>query len=78
MAHEVLGPELMSSPTVQFLLPQAWQMSMREWEVIKKIYEREPRARDDLPFLGKLLESEGKASAAANNSSSGGAAPAGS
>ncbi|KFH43962.1 Transcription factor-like protein [Hapsidospora chrysogenum ATCC 11550] len=60
IAHEVLGSELMSSPSVQFLLPQAWQMSRREWEVIKGIYEREPRARDDLKFLGELIEKAGK------------------
>lgn len=58
MAQEVLGA-LISVPTVQFLLPQAFQMTRREWEVIKGIYEREPRARDDLQFLGALLEKEG-------------------
>ncbi|POR37971.1 Transcription factor bye1 [Tolypocladium paradoxum] len=58
MAHEVLGA-LVGVPTVQFLLPQAFQMTRREWEVIKGIYEREPRARDDLQFLGALLEKEG-------------------
>ena len=81
MAHEVLGPTLMSAATVQFLLPQAWQMSRREWEVIRKIYEQEPRAREDLPLLGKLLESEGRAEAAGaqknnnNNNNNNAAAP---
>lgn len=60
MANEVLGPELMTSPTVHFLLPQAWQMSRREWEVIRDIYQREPNSRTDLKFLGQLLERQGK------------------
>lgn len=60
VAQEVLGPELLNSPSVQFLLPQAWQMSRREWEVIKGILEREPRAREDLKFLGELIEKAGK------------------
>lgn len=54
-AKEVLGP-FISVPTVQFLLPQAFQMTRREWEVIKGIYERDPKARDDLQYLGQLLE----------------------
>lgn len=57
MAQEVLGP-MISVPTVQFLLPQAFQMSRREWEVIKGIFDREPRAREDLQHLGVLLEKE--------------------
>ncbi|KAI5459374.1 SPOC domain-containing protein [Mariannaea sp. PMI_226] len=57
MAQEVLGP-LINVPTVQFILPQAFQMSRREWEVIKGIYIRDPRAREDLPHLGALLEKE--------------------
>ena len=61
IAREVLGPELLSSPSVQFLLPQAWQMSRREWEVIKGILGREPRAREDLKFLGELIEKAGAA-----------------
>lgn len=57
MAQEILGP-LISVPTVQFILPQAWQMSRREWEVVRKIFERDPRAREDLQHLGTLLERE--------------------
>ncbi|KAK1246298.1 hypothetical protein MKX08_000100 [Trichoderma sp. CBMAI-0020] len=57
-AREVLGP-LISVPTVQFILPQAYQMSRREWEVVKTIIERDPRARDDLKYLADLLEKEG-------------------
>ncbi|KAH7323092.1 SPOC domain-containing protein [Stachybotrys elegans] len=55
MAQEVLGP-LVNVPTVQFLLPQAFQMSRREWEVVKGIYEQDERARHDLQYLGSLLE----------------------
>ncbi|KAH6609959.1 hypothetical protein Trco_003305 [Trichoderma cornu-damae] len=58
VAREVLGP-LIGVPTVQFILPQAYQMSRREWEVIKTIIERDPRARDDLKYLADLLEKEG-------------------
>ncbi|KAJ4144492.1 hypothetical protein LMH87_003373 [Akanthomyces muscarius] len=58
IAHEVLGA-FVKVPTVQFLLPQAHQMSRREWEIIKSIYEREPKARDDLQYLSVLLEKEG-------------------
>lgn len=58
IAQEVLGPFL-KVPTVQFLLPQAHQMSRREWDIIKSIYEREPKAQEDLQYLGVLLEKEG-------------------
>lgn len=65
MAQQILGAELMSAATIQFLLPQAWQMSRREWEVIKEIYTQQPRAKDDLPYLGSLLEKKGKESSEA-------------
>lgn len=58
VAQEVLG-QFVTVPTVQFLLPQAHQMSRREWEIIKSIYERDPKAQDDLQYLGILLEKEG-------------------
>ncbi|KAK9440532.1 Transcription factor S-II, central domain containing protein [Metarhizium brunneum] len=58
IAAQVLG-DLISVPTVQFLLPQAFQMSRLEWEVIRSIYEKDPRARQDLQYLGALLEKEG-------------------
>ncbi|KAK5996495.1 Transcription factor BYE1-like protein [Cladobotryum mycophilum] len=58
IAYEVLG-SLINVPTVQFLLPQAFQMSRREWEVIKTIFERDTRAREDLKYLADLLEKEG-------------------
>ncbi|KAL2759284.1 hypothetical protein ACRALDRAFT_1079523 [Sodiomyces alcalophilus JCM 7366] len=68
IAREVLGP-FISCPTVQFLLPQAYQMTRREWEVCRRIYERDPRARDDLKHLSNLLQMEGN-SASANAASS--------
>ncbi|KAM7208320.1 SPOC domain containing protein [Naviculisporaceae sp. PSN 640] len=55
IAREVLGA-LITSPTVSFLLPQAGQMTRKEWEVIKGIYETDPKARLDLPHLSKVLE----------------------
>ncbi|CAM1505750.1 Fc.00g113870.m01.CDS01 [Cosmosporella sp. VM-42] len=55
MAREVLGP-LISVPTVQFILPQAFQMSRKEWEVIRGIFDVDQRAREDLTHLGVLLE----------------------
>ncbi|KAJ6438812.1 tat pathway signal sequence [Purpureocillium lavendulum] len=83
VAAEVLGP-LITVPTVQFILPQAFQMSRREWEVVRSIYEREPRAREDLQYLGSLLEKESsaeqqqqqQAAAAGGGGSIGGAATA--
>jgi len=58
-AREVLG-HLITSPTVSFLLPQAHIMSRKEWELIKRIYERDPRTRDELPYLSTILEKEGQ------------------
>jgi hypothetical protein len=57
MAHELLGPWI-TSPTVQFILPQAYQMARKEWEVVRRVLERDPKARDDLQHLGNLLEKE--------------------
>lgn len=57
VAKEVLGP-FISVATVKFLLPHAYQMSRTEWGVIKALYERDPRARDDLQYLSVLLEKE--------------------
>lgn len=70
IAEEVLG-SLISEPTVQFLLPQAFQMSRREWEVVRSIYEKDPRARKDLQYLGTLLEKEGAEKRAQSNAAAG-------
>ncbi|KAK4666287.1 Transcription factor bye1 [Podospora pseudopauciseta] len=56
-AREVLG-QYMRSPTVAFLLPQAFAMTRSEWELIRRVYEREPKAREDLPYLSQVLERE--------------------
>ncbi|RDA90849.1 hypothetical protein CP533_1547, partial [Ophiocordyceps camponoti-saundersi (nom. inval.)] len=58
IARDVLGP-LIQAPTVQFLLPQAHRMTRTEWEVVRRIYESEPRSREDLTYLAALLEAEG-------------------
>lgn len=63
IAREVLGP-FISSPTVSFLLPQAHRMSRKEWEVIRRIYERDTRTREDLAHLSTVLEKENSGSAA--------------
>ncbi|KAL7622115.1 Transcription factor bye1 [Parahypoxylon ruwenzoriense] len=57
-ARQVLGP-LFPCPTVLFLLPQAARMKEREWTVVRRCLERDPRARDDLQLLSKLLTEEG-------------------
>lgn len=55
LARQVLGP-LAASPTINFLMPQAYQMTRVEWEVIKDLYETDPRTRDDLNHLSQRLE----------------------
>lgn len=57
IAQEVMGP-LINAPTVQFILPQAFQMSRQEWEIIKGICERDPRAREDVQYFGNMVEKE--------------------
>jgi len=56
-AQEVLG-QWITAPTVQFILPQAYQMARKEWEVVRKVLESDAKARDDLQHLGILLERE--------------------
>lgn len=55
IAREILGPEYIDAPTVQFILPQAFQMVAKEWHVIKEIYMNDVRARTDLQHLAQLL-----------------------
>ncbi|KAI1501360.1 hypothetical protein F5X99DRAFT_383002 [Biscogniauxia marginata] len=57
-ARQVLGP-LFGSPTVTFLLPHAARMKEGEWNAVRRCFERDPRARDDLQLLSKLLTEEG-------------------
>ncbi|KAI0442699.1 hypothetical protein F4803DRAFT_518295 [Xylaria telfairii] len=59
-ARQVLGP-LFSSSTVTFLLPHAARMKEGEWNAVRRCLERDPRARDDLQLLSKLLTEEGNA-----------------
>ncbi|KAK7756318.1 Transcription factor bye1 [Diatrype stigma] len=57
-ARQVLG-HLFPSATVTFLLPHAARMKEGEWNAVKRCLERDPRARDDLQLLSKLLTEEG-------------------
>ena len=60
MASDILGP-LHSAPTVQFLLPMAYQMTKTEWEIIRELLESDLKAREDLQHLSMLLERHGNA-----------------
>ncbi|KAI2610060.1 uncharacterized protein GGS25DRAFT_514042 [Hypoxylon fragiforme] len=57
-AREVLGPLFVCS-TVAFLLPHAARMKEGEWTAVRRALERDPRSRDDLKLLSKLLTDEG-------------------
>lgn len=56
-ARSILGP-YQSSSTLAFLMPHAYKMQPNEWQIIRGIMEREPRARDDLGVLGSLISKE--------------------
>lgn len=58
LAEEILGP-LGRCPTVQFLLPMAYQMTRGEWEIIGELLGRDERAREDLQHLSVLLDRHG-------------------
>ena len=64
LAAEILGP-LGASPTVQFLLPMAYQMTRSEWEIIRELLGADERAREDLQHLSVLLDRHQKGRAAA-------------
>lgn len=55
VASNILGA-FVTAPTVSFLMPQAYQMQPSEWNIIREIFEQEPKAREDLTFLSQLLE----------------------
>lgn len=55
LAAQVLG-NLINSPTVTFLLPQAFHMRKLEWEIIRDILASDPRAREDLHVLGNQIK----------------------
>jgi hypothetical protein len=59
IAYGILG-ELKTAPTLQFLLPQAYQMRDREWMVIKSILESDEKARYDLNHLSTMIEIRGR------------------
>lgn len=65
LARDILG-SFISVPTAQFLLPQAFQMQQKEWETVRAVYERDPKARDDLKYLSTLLEKEPSQAAVAS------------
>ena len=54
IAREVLGPYI-SSPTISFLLPQAYQMRRMEWEVVRGILVKDPKAQQDLTYLSTQI-----------------------
>jgi hypothetical protein len=54
-AARILGHHV-QAPTVAFLMPQAFQMRAVEWEIIKDILEKDPKARQDLQHLSQVLE----------------------
>ncbi|RKF77096.1 Transcription factor bye1 [Golovinomyces cichoracearum] len=54
-AKRILGDHI-KSPTVAFLMPQAYQMREVEWNVISDILREDERARDDLQHLSVVLE----------------------
>jgi hypothetical protein len=55
VAAEILG-SFITAPTVHFLMPQAFQMRLVEWEVIKDIFQNDAKAQHDLAYLSQLLE----------------------
>ncbi|KAJ0110064.1 spoc domain-containing protein [Diaporthe amygdali] len=60
VARDILG-EHISCSTVAFILPQAHAMQASEWHIVRSILDREPQARDNLKYLGELIEKEGQA-----------------
>ncbi|PSR78352.1 hypothetical protein BD289DRAFT_456319 [Coniella lustricola] len=65
-AEFILGP-FATCPTTAFLYPHAHKMAPNEWSIIRRVLEREPKAREDLSVLGSLIarESESRNQAAA-------------
>lgn len=56
-ARYILGPYA-SATTLSFLMPHAHKMAPSEWQIIRRVLEREPKARDDLGVLGQLIARE--------------------
>ncbi|CAL3969580.1 unnamed protein product [Diplocarpon coronariae] len=55
VAIDILG-RYSSSPTVAFLMPQAFQMRPVEWQLIRGILEEDENSRVDLQHLSQVLE----------------------
>lgn len=60
LARDTLGP-FIDAPTAQLFLPQARQIPQAAWEIIRKVLERNPQAREDVACLTKLLAEESQA-----------------
>ncbi|KAF3761930.1 hypothetical protein M406DRAFT_348063 [Cryphonectria parasitica EP155] len=56
-AKAILGP-FATAPTLGFLMPHAHKMAPNEWSIIRRVLEREPKAREDLAVLGSLIAKE--------------------
>ena len=67
-ARDILGPRIISLPTVQIILElQATQMDPMEWVSVKRVIETEPKAGNDLFLLTCLLDQEAKTAAVEEN-----------
>jgi trimethylguanosine synthase len=60
IARDTLGP-FIDAPTAQLFLPQARQIPQAAWEIIRKVLEKNPEAREDVTCLTKLLAEESQA-----------------
>ncbi|TPX13660.1 uncharacterized protein E0L32_005863 [Thyridium curvatum] len=58
-ARNILGP-FFNCPTAGFLMAQAHNMQPNQWNLIRDIYEREPRAREDLQYFSSQIEKAGQ------------------
>lgn len=56
-AYRILGDRA-HDPTVAFLMPQAYHMREVEWNSIREILVKDPKARHDLQYLSQVLESK--------------------
>ncbi|KAM3066956.1 Transcription factor bye1 [Clarireedia jacksonii] len=55
VAVRILG-SYANAPTISFLMPQAHKMRPVEWETIRSILERDPKAQEDLQHLSEVLK----------------------
>jgi hypothetical protein len=74
LARNVLGPELITAPSLSFLLPQAWKLSRAKWEALRNFLTSNPRAVNDAAYLKQFMKERlVKSSGAAERSSDDGA-----